>query len=150
MIFGHFIEIPNFNDCKEPKIGCFKPSLSTQNFAIGPHFTRVYILYTMYYILYTIYYVIQLSVFVWSDFCVFLDAPMHLYKRVCLSVGRSVRHAFVNTAKNGRIHRESWLSPREDHKSRFRINQCIMYSVNHSLKSFIYEPGGIVGLCWPC
>ena len=65
---------------------------------------------------------------------------------VCLSVC----HAFVKTAKNGRIHRESWLSPREDHKSRFRINQCIMYSVNHSLKSFIYEPGRIIGLCWPC
>ena len=61
---------------------------------------------------------------------------------VCLSVG----HAFVKTAKNGRIHRESWLSPREYHKSRFRINQWIMYSVNHWLKSFIYEPGRIVGL----
>ena len=82
----------------------------------------------------------------------FLDAPTHLYKRLCPSGSRSVCHAFVKTAKNGRIHRESLLSPWGDHKSMFRINQWIAYSVNHSLKSFIYEPGPgrIVGLCWPC
>lgn len=28
--------------------------------------------------------------------------------------------------------------------------QWITYSVNHSLISFIYEPGCIVGQCWPC
>ena len=65
-------------------------------------------------------------------------------------VGRSVGHGFVKTAKNGRIHRESLLSPWREHRSRFRIYQWITYSVNHSLKSFIYEPGRIVGLCWPC
>ena len=37
----------------------------------------------------------------------FLDAPTHLYKRLCLlvgsSVGRSVCHTFVKTSKNSRI-----------------------------------------------
>ena len=88
----------------------------------------------------------------------FLDAPTHLYKRLCplvgwlvgRSVGWSVGHAFVKTAKNGRIHWESLLSSGEGLKSRFRINQLMSYSVNHSLnQSFIYKPGRIVGLCWP-
>ena len=57
----------------------------------------------------------SLSITLISSENLFLDAPTHLYKRLCpsvgLSVGLSAGHGFVKTAKNGKIRGESWLSP---------------------------------------
>ena len=90
----------------------------------------------------------------------FLDAPTHLYKRLCPLVGRSVcllvgllvGHAFVKIAKKRRIHRESLLVALLWRGPQIKVqDQSINEFVNHSLnQSFIYKPGRIVGLCWPC
>ena len=68
-------------------------------------------------------------------------------KRLCPLVGQSVclsvGHAFLKTANNGQIHRESLLSPWEDHKSRFSqsINESRTQSITHS--NLLYRSQGV-------